>query len=249
MCVAVIVETDKGPSQLEMWQMDDHNPHGVGVAWCPPGSDLVRYKKGLKWKDAHELLQKIPRPALLHFRWATHGGQGRHLTHPFPLGPRALTSRKLNGAAKAVLIHNGVWQDYLRWAPAVIKLDRWSDTAVAAYAAGVYAEDVLDDVDWATAVARASGNGRMDITLRGDWREHEGNLYSNLHWRGFSITQSSFSEISDHYDRGGNSAFEEWRATYAKAKAQVEDWEETQKAIRAMPGIGEYPAKIPSGVK
>jgi hypothetical protein len=181
MCVAVLVETAKGPTALEMWQMEDANPHGAGIAWA--SGDIVRYKKGLTWRQAHDLLAKIPRPALLHFRWATHGGRARHLSHPFPLGPRALTSRKMNGGAKAVLIHNGVWTDYRAYIPDGISPDKWSDTAVAAYAAGTLGEEILDHVDWSTAVGRASGDGRMDVTLRGNWQEHEGNLYSNLGWQ------------------------------------------------------------------
>jgi hypothetical protein len=181
MCVAVIVESDKGPSDSDLYHMNQDNPHGVGLAWAM--GDLVRYRKGLTWRQARDLLAKIPRPALLHFRWATHGGLDRAMTHPFPLGRKAITSRKLNGAAKAVLIHNGVWKGYDKFAPAGLDLNRWSDTAVAAYAAGTFGEEILDYVDWATAVARAPGGGRLDITTRGYWEEHEGNLYSNLTWQ------------------------------------------------------------------
>lgn len=181
MCVAVVVETDKGPSDSDLYHMDRDNPHGVGLAWAM--GDLVRYRKGLTWRQARDLLAKIPRPALLHFRWATHGGLDRAMTHPFPIGPKALSSRKLNGAAKAVLIHNGVWRDYTRFAPQGTDLSRWSDTAVAAYAAGKYGDGILDFVDWATAVARAPGDGRLDITMRGYWEEYEGNHYSNLTWQ------------------------------------------------------------------
>ncbi len=181
MCVAVLVETPQGPTDSDLYHMNEDNPHGVGVAWAM--GDLVRYKKGLTWQQARDLLQAVPRPALLHFRWATHGSLDRVMTHPFPIGRRALTSRKLNGAAKAVLIHNGIWRDYAKFAPKGTNLATWSDTAVAAWAAGEYGEDILDHVDWATAVGRAGGNGRLDVTLRGCWEAFEGNLYSNLTWR------------------------------------------------------------------
>jgi hypothetical protein len=219
MCVAIVVESDSGPSERDMFLMDAENPHGVGVAWAL--GDLVRYKKGLTWQQAHELLKAIPRPALLHFRWATHGGLDRAMTHPFPLGRKALKTRKLNGAAKAVLIHNGVWRDYTKFAPKGTDLDRWSDTAVAAYAAGEYGEDILEFVDWATAVARAPGGGRLDVTLRGNWEEYEGNHYSNLLWRptrkprirvtpsgGLEFLQDEWTEYFDRSIQPSHSAYD-----------------------------------------
>lgn len=181
MCVAVVVETKKGPTPWELMQMEEDNPHGGGIAWSV--GDLVRYRKGLTWKQIRAALPNLPRPVLLHFRWATHGGRARYLSHPFPLGSRAITSRKLNSAAKSVLIHNGVWSEYAAFAPNDLDLDKWSDTAVAAYVAGTWGEEILDHVDWATAVGHAAGGGRMDVTLRGRWYEHEGNRYSNLTWQ------------------------------------------------------------------
>lgn len=184
MCVAVLVESE-APTQVEMWQMDNENPHGIGIAWA--SNDIIRYKKGLGWMEAYKLLESVPRPALLHFRWATHGGRARHLAHPFPLGPKAVTSRKLNGGAKSVLIHNGTWNDYTKFAPLGIDIAKWSDTAVAAYVAGTIGEEILDHVPWCTAVGRAAGSGRMDVTLRGDWTEHNGNMYSNMYWQPYSL--------------------------------------------------------------
>ncbi len=181
MCVAVVVETREGPTPLELWRMEDSNPHGAGLAWA--SGNLIRYRKGLTWKQVRDILPKIPRPALLHFRWATHGGRARHLSHPFPIGPRALTTRKLNSASKAVLIHNGVWTGYEHFAPEGLDLEKWSDTAVAAYAAGIFGEEILDHVDWSTAVGRNSGLNRMDVSLRGHWTEYNGNQYSNLSWK------------------------------------------------------------------
>lgn len=181
MCVAVLIETAKGPTEREIRLMYEDNPHGAGLAWG--SGDLVRYRKGLSVQQVIDLLPTLPRPVLLHFRWATHGGTDRVMTHPFPIGRRAITSRKLNGAARAVLIHNGVWHDYERFAPPGCNTDYWSDTAVAAWAAGEYGEDILDHVNWATAVGRAAGNGRLDITLRGTWEEWQGNQYSNLLWQ------------------------------------------------------------------
>jgi hypothetical protein len=179
MCVAIIVESDITPDTLT--SCDDANPHGIGVAWAQ--RDRIAYRKGLSLREVIKIAPRLPRPFLLHFRWATHGPRVPHLTHPFPLGERALISRATEGTADAVLIHNGVWSDYRRWVPAWVDAERWSDTAVAAYVAGTVGEEVLDHVAWSTATARAAGGGRIDITLRGRWMSHtDGNTYSNLHW-------------------------------------------------------------------
>jgi hypothetical protein len=179
MCVAIIVETELSAATLEA--CEDANPHGGGLAWAD--GDTVRYRKGLRWREMARIAATLPRPFLAHFRWATHGGVRDYLCHPFPLGARALTSRAVEGAAPAVLIHNGVWSDYLRWMPGGVEAERWSDTAVAAYATEVVGEEILDHVGWSNAVARATGGGRLDITARGRWLDHtDGNVYSNLYW-------------------------------------------------------------------
>lgn len=179
MCVAIIVETELSAATLEA--CEDANPHGGGLAWAD--GDTIRYHKGLRWREMARIAANLPRPFLAHFRWATHGGVRDYLCHPFPLGQRALTSRAVEGTAPSVLIHNGVWPDYLRWMPGGVDDARWSDTAVAAYAAEVVGEEILDHVGWSTAIARATGGGRLDITARGRWMDHsDGNVYSNLHW-------------------------------------------------------------------
>lgn len=181
MCVAVVIESEAGPTLTELRLMESDNPHGAGMAWAD--GNVVRYRKGMTAGQCFALLKKIPRPALLHFRWATHGPKVARLTHPFPLGYRAITSTKLKGKAPAVLIHNGVWRDYEKYAPGWIKaFPEASDTAVAALLAE-WNEDILDKVQWCTAVGRAAGNGRMDVTLRGDWESHNGDTYSNLNWQ------------------------------------------------------------------
>lgn len=203
MCVAALIETDEGPTSEELRLMHDDNPHGAGVAFAE--GDRIRYHKSVSWDWIARNQKKFPRPYLLHFRWATHGGRARHLAHPFPLSVGALLSRRLSGTAEAVLIHNGVWYKYLdflpRWAENI--KDRLSDTAVAAYAAKVYGEEILDDVDWATAVGKAARRGRMDVTLRGRWMEHRGNLYSNLSWQVTNYPRGRWNEGPYGWDDDG----------------------------------------------
>jgi hypothetical protein len=137
-------------------------------------------------------------PYLLHFRWATHGDRVAELTHPFPLGPRALLG-ETSGAADRVLIHNGTWSFYDSTVERFMNDGNYelpeelincaSDTALAAWLAE-HDPDVLDSVMWATALAEMrwttdlEGNQRrtMDITTRGQWYDKDGNWYSNLNW-------------------------------------------------------------------
>lgn len=199
MCVAVVVEKD--PPTADEWdQMEDSNPHGAGVAWCEDGA--IHYQKGLTAKQIAAMASKLPTPWLAHFRWATHGSKAPRLAHPFPVGPRALTDRRLKATAEAVLIHNGTWSGYTKWLPR--KCRRWdlSDTAVAAFAAG-YDESVLDDVNWATALMRAGGEGRVDITMRGTWTEHNGNWFSNMNWR-WTYSRQSWNDGDWDYQSWSN---------------------------------------------
>lgn len=187
MCVAAIINR---PLSLEyLREMDNDNPHGAGVAFILPGDTQITFMKGLAATDIFVMQEDkfITYPYLLHFRWATHGKVVPELTHPFPLGARALLG-ELSGRAPSVLIHNGVWNDCTAWedlvkAPAAL-VDSTSDTGILAYLLGEYPTlyDLLDEVPWAVAVA-TMGAGAMKIDKRGrTWQEFEGNVYSNLQW-------------------------------------------------------------------
>lgn len=177
MCVAAVIERDLSLEDLK--KMASANPDGGGIAY--PDGDTIAYRKGLTAEEVHALQQYLPRPYFVHFRIATKGAKIPELTHPFPIGMQAF-SDDLVGFARAVLMHNGTWNDYDRYVPAGIKRTEVSDTQVAAYACA-FDEDLLNKVGWSNAIMRAAGDGRADITLRGQWSEHEGNQFSNLHWR------------------------------------------------------------------
>lgn len=256
MCVAALIETDKGPEREELRSMHQDNPHGAGVAFAD--GDTIRYHKGVTWEWIARNQHKFPRPYLLHFRWATHGGRARHLAHPFPISISALLSRKLQGTADAVLIHNGVWTDYMDFLPhwATPEVDQISDTAVAAYAAKVYGESVLDDVAWSTAVGRAARRGRMDVTLRGRWLEHNGNQYSNLLWlpRKYNVSPGPSCGLPAGYsyvkDTDGVYRLERenepWQAPSTMAGWQQKwDWDDDGKLIaRHTPSNDEEPTPL-----
>lgn len=225
MCVAAII-TGASPPLADLQDMEAENPHGAGLAWQVPGENQLTYKKGLTAEEVHEILDALPRPVLLHFRWATHGTRSKALTHPFPLGIRALLDPSLEGKAKACLIHNGVWDAYRKHMPDfldTLKLDL-SDTAVAAYVA-LRNPSILRDVRWATAVGRARGKGKpMAVKTTGGWTTYAGNQYSNLQWVGAGTKAYSRRAMSDFYDNWGSvtSHYEPARPARESAKVFAE---------------------------
>ncbi len=225
MCVAAII-TGASPPLADLQDMEAENPHGAGLAWQVPGENQLTYKKGLTAEEVHAILDALPRPVLLHFRWATHGTRSKALTHPFPLGIRALLDPALEGKAKACLIHNGVWDAYRKHMPDfldTLKLDL-SDTAVAAYVA-LRNPSILRDVRWATAVGRARGKGRpMSVKTTGVWTTYAGNQYSNLQWVGAGKKAHSRRAMSDFYDNWGSvtSHYEPSRPARESAKVFAE---------------------------
>lgn len=192
MCIAAII--NKAISWDFLREMENDNPHGAGVAYFDADKATIVFKRGLTAAEIMGMQEwgELTYPYLLHFRWATHGPRVPELTHPFPLGPRALHG-ELAGETDAVFIHNGVWSDYESYLPLIVApvatYKHASDTAVAAYLLGVYPElqtpgrvGIVDDIHWAVAVAKVVG-GEMVINKSGQtWVEYEGNTYSNLTW-------------------------------------------------------------------
>lgn len=191
MCIAAIIH--KPISQKYLDEMERDNPHGAGVAWVRHGK--LEFRRGLTAERIGwmQTWRQFTYPYLLHFRWATHGKKVASLTHPFPVGRRALMG-ELEGRASKVLIHNGVWTDYDDAEPLLheepkyhelVKADKLSDTQVAAYIIGRWPEwqdDILAKIPWACAVASVN-KGRIDIKKYGSsWTTHAGNEYSNLQW-------------------------------------------------------------------
>lgn len=182
MCVAVIV-TGASPTLAELQDMEEENPHGAGLAWKEPGDNRVTYRKGLTALQVHEVLDTLPRPVLLHFRWSTAGSRSKQLTHPFPLGYEALFNTALEGRTKSVMIHNGTWREWKQHVPEFAKKWDISDTQIAAYYMKANPR-LAHEIRWAVAVGYAKGRDKpMKVSKFGDtWVDHGGNLYSNLNW-------------------------------------------------------------------
>ena len=206
MCIAAIINKPMTLQHLVCMQED--NPHGGGVAWLAPGDTQVSFKRDLTAKDIFTMQEggELTFPYLLHFRWATHGGITPHLTHPFPTGIRALMG-ELSGRAPQVMIHNGVWQGYKEWLPALADvapkalIDAASDTAIAALLYEVYPE-VGDEIPWAVASATVF-DGALMVRKHGDvWESRDGNEYSNLTWLPFKERWPEYASKGYRFGRG-----------------------------------------------
>jgi hypothetical protein len=188
MCVIAICR-DRNLTRMEVEQMDAANPHGIGVAWASRKRDVVQYAKGLSVDETLALLPKIPKPYIVHFRFASVGAVTPALCHPFPI--HVAPSDAVRGATKAgVLFHNGTWGEWKNGFEAVKELgsiardtthEGWSDSRVMAALAAAYATHAVAEIVGATqrlAVLRPSGR----IETYGAWAKHHGIEVSNLWW-------------------------------------------------------------------
>ena len=99
------------PSLDILWEANRANSHGIGFAWVEQGR--VNWSKGWDEKKFNEATAEFltkPFPKAIHFRFATHGGGGMDMTHPFNV--TRLSRPDLTGRSSSVLFHNGVWTDY-----------------------------------------------------------------------------------------------------------------------------------------
>lgn len=178
MCVLIIVES-RTPRLKDLQLMEKENPHGAGIAWQDKGE--IAFVRDLTAKEIFKLVQDLPRPYIIHFRWATKGEKTPMQMHPFPLGWAAING-PVSGRAPAVMAHNGTWKEYKEWIPTGVDADKVSDTQIAAFMAGFY-EEILDEVTFANALVKVGKKG-ADITYRGKtWQRYQGNLFSNMNWK------------------------------------------------------------------
>lgn len=86
MCLLIFKPEGKSIPYEYLAEADISNPHGCGIAHAD--GKRIRIDKHPKWgcDEIAECLAKIgDAPAIVHFRFATHGSQNPENTHPFPL--------------------------------------------------------------------------------------------------------------------------------------------------------------------
>lgn len=97
MCLLVVKPQGTEVPYEYLLNADRENPHGAGLVFSDGSRNII--EKGEKW-GADEIADRLSKlkdnPAIIHFRYKTHGDQNLSNTHPFKV------SRKWASA------HNGV---------------------------------------------------------------------------------------------------------------------------------------------
>lgn len=238
MCVAIVLpEGAERPTIQQLKDMESSNPDGAGVGWSENGR--AHWLKGLVADEVDSLLDTLPRPVLIHFRYATAGDNSAGLCHPFSVDSRASTD--IRGHAQRILIHNGHWTYWNRYVKRAEKLARrrhqalpsgeWSDTRLAAYLLSAW-PNIADKVGGKLAFL----DGRGTVEMYGDWVEYKGGHYSNMYWRRSSFWspmlgrhyadmldwQADYDEYEKWRESGGYASASSWRE-WRDAKARGED--------------------------
>lgn len=182
MCCIIVCPKEKRPSLSVLQQVAAANPHGAGIAWRENGS--IQYLKTDDVTEIHRAANRARGEVVIHFRIASVGGVCPELRHPFPVTKRAGLCER--AGAPAVLFQNGTWSD---WREAVAEAvddghkapaGKMSDSRAAAWLCHTLGRhDWLKDV-WSKWVYFSG----TELVRYGEWREHDGMLFSNLHWCG-----------------------------------------------------------------
>ena len=207
--MCVIAFSPKGndaPTEKQIKEMFKKNPDGAGYAW--DDGTTVHFKKGFmnvddlledlgpleKWKDKN---------LAMHFRIGTAGKNDKKTTHPFPLTNNFGELRKLQGDGP-VLFHNGVISGY-----GGITDPLASDTQdfVAGVASKLLTRPNTPSKITAKTIDTIIGSSRLLIMYGknkaikfGDWKEKDGNYYSNLLWEPYQYTYTpSYSTYNGTY--------------------------------------------------
>jgi predicted glutamine amidotransferase len=185
MCLVIVAQKNR-PTADEIEAAAWSNPDGIGIGWFSKETGLPEWRKNLTTDEAVKLSKKTPLPFALHLRFATHGGRHGALTHPFPITRHAGTAYR--GTAKSLVMHNGVWPQYLDHVTNAHMTGPVSDTRVLAHVLGITKRHNRHKV--ATKIAAQAGKLAIledgEIQTYGTWTDGStdpdtttGCLYSN----------------------------------------------------------------------
>jgi len=187
MCLIIIADSAR-PSATEVDAAHLSNSDGIGVAYQQPADRLVTWEQGLTVEGTQALIPTLPLPFVVHFRFATHGGISRQLCHPFPVSRQVGIT--LQGQARELLFHNGVWNQHAQFERRAKLRGPVSDTRIMAYV--LWREGQAEREGVAAQLATQAGKLALftpeGITRYGTWSEGDGEddtttgcYYSNLH--------------------------------------------------------------------
>lgn len=194
MCVIIIKPKGIILNQRDLARIKQQNNDGIGIAWQQDKE--VHVRKGLTLPQLSKY--NIARNELLvHFRFATHGSKHSSMAHPFPVvssrDALQLISYKTN---REVLAHNGIIRAYGD--------NELSDTADFILSTLAHIPSRQARIALLDSLANRQSNrfalmSPKHIELFGDFQEHEGVMYSNLHW--LTAIESRAILLRDYMDR------------------------------------------------
>ena len=112
MCViAVSPKGIRQPSEAELREMWENNPHGGGYMLVRKGR--VEIHKGfMEWTDFIRSVRSerlsASDPCVYHFRISTQGGINAEMTHPFPVTNNLKIMKALDVVCDIGVAHNGI---------------------------------------------------------------------------------------------------------------------------------------------
>lgn len=171
MCVILATKKKRIPAWA-LKRAEARNPHGIGIAW--PEGGHVRWEKSISLERVTKLAAEVPKPYVVHFRWATVGPKTPILCHPFPVTKKITDS--LHGKSKMVMFHNGTFRGMEDEIP---EDGIWSDSRLFAHLLAHDGHEVMNQI----------GNNRVAIVrhkhveLHGPgWSTAKGFAMSNTRW-------------------------------------------------------------------
>lgn len=213
MCQILFCKKENPPEDVLKWA-NEKNSHGFGFAWSE--RDAVKYRKGFDAAQLDEVIQEFmdkPFPKAIHFRWATHGGISGELSHPFPI--KRGNPLTLEGDAKSVLFHNGVWgswDDRLREAifagainPNVLR-QPMSDSRAMAILCQRFGPDILDVLE--------VGSQKVLVLMHDTW-------YKYGSWTDRQGWEASNSNVERKVEASSDKRKERWMGKNVDAKGAL----------------------------
>lgn len=185
MCVAIIITAEARPTLQDFQNMARSNADGAGVGWATDGR--AHWVKGLQPEDLCELIDALPRPVLVHFRFATAGGAIPQLCHPFPID-ESMTDEVV-GSASEILIHNGHWYGWEEYYKTYcqeyksVPAGAWSDTRFAALLMHQFPSERPEIAAEVGGKIALLDGATGEAFYWGHWEEENGIMYSNTYWK------------------------------------------------------------------
>lgn len=195
MCVIIYSpNSDNRPTMKTLDKCEKANPHGIGVAMAG-SKKMFQVNKAISLDYLKHLVRNEEGPLAIHFRFATAGGEGKELCHPFPCTAKAETW--LDYKASEILFTNGTWINWIQSYSIIKSLNNMSglgktmsDTRALAHIIGStrkssFLKDISDKHPSEKRVRALymSKAIKDQHRLFGDWHDFEGCKFSNLRFK------------------------------------------------------------------